>query len=430
MRELLLEFYIIKIQVIDYLCLLLTLACVKMSISWRKYAWVSINYSTHQRLNKEYLNNNKNNRIWFEQSPHQNNYSPENNSSPENNNGTVKLHPQYVTGFSDAESTFYLNVTKISTNKTGLHLKPGFKIELYIRDVLILKSIHSFFGVGNLRSLYTKNRNPVAIYCVESINDLANVIIPHFDKYPLLSKKRVDFELLKKIVMEMRNKQHLTIDGINKILCIRASLNKGLSPSISKHFPNVVPVEIPKVEVAKTFDPFWILGFVEGEGCFYVKISNYATNKYIISLKFILSQHARDHFLMNSLIKYLGCGRLEETPIISRLVITKFEDIQQIVIPFFSKYPLIGSKKHDLSDWLRVAELMKNKAHLTKEGIDEINSIKLKMNSGRESSDLANLDNLYSPSNSDDMFTEVPVGLTGTSYEVPASESENKPRRR
>ena len=53
---------------------------------------------------------------------------------------------------------------------------------------------------------------------------------------------------------------------------------------------------------------------------------------------------------MNSLIKYLGCGRLEETPIISRLVITKFEDIQQIVIPFFSKYPLIGSKKHDLSD--------------------------------------------------------------------------------
>jgi len=55
------EFFIIK--VIDYLCLLLTLACVKMSISWRKYAWVGKNYSTHQRLNKEYLNNNKNNRI-------------------------------------------------------------------------------------------------------------------------------------------------------------------------------------------------------------------------------------------------------------------------------------------------------------------------------------------------------------------------------
>ena len=67
MRELLLEFYLNKIQVIDYLCLILNLACVKMSISWRKYAWVEKNYSTHQRLNKEYLNNNKYDKSWFDQ---------------------------------------------------------------------------------------------------------------------------------------------------------------------------------------------------------------------------------------------------------------------------------------------------------------------------------------------------------------------------
>jgi len=50
------------------------------------------------------------------------------------------------------------------------------------------------------------------------------------------------------------------------------------------------------------------------------------------------------------LIQYLDCGRLEETPIIARLVINKFDDINQKVLPFFAKYPLIGIKKQDFSD--------------------------------------------------------------------------------
>jgi hypothetical protein len=50
------------------------------------------------------------------------------------------------------------------------------------------------------------------------------------------------------------------------------------------------------------------------------------------------------------LIKYLGCGRLEETYKIARLVINKFYDIHQILLPFFVKYPLIGLKIKDLDD--------------------------------------------------------------------------------
>lgn len=41
---------------------------------------------------------------------------------------------------------------------------------------------------------YTKNYS-VVHYEVRSIKELTKVIIPHFDKYPLLTKKRADFEL-------------------------------------------------------------------------------------------------------------------------------------------------------------------------------------------------------------------------------------------
>ena len=57
------------------------------------------------------------------------------------------------------------------------------------------------------------------------------------------------------------------------------------------------------------------------------------------------------------MIKYLGCGRLEET--YKRLVINKFYDIHHILLPFFVKYPLIGLKIKDLNDWCRVADLIK-----------------------------------------------------------------------
>lgn len=288
---------------------------VKMFISRGQYAWVTKRYFIpHQRLNKEYLV--KNNKAWFEQS----------NNFDQNEN---KLHPQYVTGFSDAESTFSLKIVKRSTNKTGWHIKPIFRIELHHIDALILKNIHSFFGVGNFRIQSSTGRNPVAIYSVESIKDLINVIIPHFDKYPLLTKKKADYEIFKNIVIMMSNKEHLTMEGVQKIVSMRASLNKGLTSLLSEEFKDIVPYERPKFDIPQIFDPLWILGFVEGEGCFNIKISKLKNNKSIVSLRFVLSQHSRDRLLLNSLMNYLGCGRLEETSIITRLVINKFEDIQQ-----------------------------------------------------------------------------------------------------
>lgn len=49
------------------------------------------------------------------------------------------------------------------------------------------------------------------------------------------------------------------------------------------------------------------------------------------------------------------------------------------IIPLFEKYPLSGSKASDFADWCKIALLVKNKAHLTSEGLDLICEIKAGM---------------------------------------------------
>lgn len=93
------------------------------------------------------------------------------------------------------------------------------------------------------------------MYRVASIKDLANVIIPHFEKYMLNTQKRADFELFKQAIALMNRKEHLTMDGLRRIVAIKAAMNKGLSGVLKLAFPGVIPVKRPKVQLPKSLDP-------------------------------------------------------------------------------------------------------------------------------------------------------------------------------
>lgn len=64
--------------------------------------------------------------------------------------------------------------------------------------------------------------------------------------------------------------------------------------------------------------------------------------------------------------------------------VTKFEDIQLKIIPFFKKYPLQGIKKSNFEDFCEIMRLVESKSHLTTEGFDKIQKIKDGMNFGRK----------------------------------------------
>jgi len=91
-------------------------------------------------------------------------------------------------------------------------------------------------------------KNGKVVYYVQSFADLTKVIIPHFNKYPLLTQKRADYILFTNIIDLLNSKEQATMKGLQNILNIRASMNKGLSNDLKINFPDTKPVARPVVE--------------------------------------------------------------------------------------------------------------------------------------------------------------------------------------
>ena len=297
-------------------------------------------------------------------------------------NGTAALHPLWITGFTDGEGCFTISINRNPKLKIGWRIKQFFKISLHKKDKALLEYIQNYLGVGNIIK-----HGPQSIqFQVQSVEDL-KVIINHFDKYPLITQKRADYELFKQAVELMEQKEHLTPEGLAKIVALKASMNTGLSEELKAAFPEILPVSRPSVLNSKIKDPHWLAGFTSGEGCFLVNIINSSSCRlgFQVQLVFQLTQHSRDEQLMRSLVEYVGCGKYytRSGKNFGEFLVSTISDITDKIIPFFQNFPVQGIKRLDYLDWCKVAELMKNQDHLTVEGLEQIRTIKVGMNKGR-----------------------------------------------
>ncbi len=290
------------------------------------------------------------------------------------------LNPWFITGFIDGEGCFSITIFKSNTHKMGWQVKLEFKLNLHEKDKALLEQLQNYFSVGQI----FKQGSEQIRFIVQSVKDLG-AVINHFDQFPLLTKKFADYKLFKEAYNLIINQEHLTIDGLNKIIAIKASMNLGLSEEIKIAFPNIIPTVRPLVKNPEIRSPNWLAGFAAAEGCFYVKIQKSKTKLgEAVSLRFQLTQHSRDEELMRSLIDYLDCGKVYDNKEVFTYEVVKFSDIKEKILPFFKKSPIVGVKAIDLEDFCKVVELMQNKAHLTEAGLNEIRKIKAGMNRGRK----------------------------------------------
>ena len=183
---------------------------------------------------------------------------------------TDNINPWFFTGFSDGESNFTVRIFKSNSTKLGWTIQPVFQIGLHKKDLNLLEKIKTFLGVG---TIYHKEES--SNYMIQSLRDL-NVIINHFNKYPLLTKKWEDFKLFSEIITLINQKEHLTLSGFHKIISLRASMNNGLSRTIKTAFPPLKGENTPAIRPKRSdedllnsnIDPYWMAGFASAEGCF------------------------------------------------------------------------------------------------------------------------------------------------------------------
>ena len=178
----------------------------------------------------------------------------------------LSIHPWALTGFIDGEGSFIISISKHNSNKVGWQVKLEFWLSLHKGDLAILESIQCFLGVGNIFNHPTKK---IIHYRITAIKDLA-ILLTHLDKYPLMTQKRADYELFKSGYNLVLNKQHLIIDGLVKIVALKASINLGLSDDLKAAFPNVTSEIRPIVENKTIANTQWLAGFATAEGCFFL----------------------------------------------------------------------------------------------------------------------------------------------------------------
>jgi len=162
-----------------------------------------------------------------------------------------KINPWFLTGFTDAEGCFSIKIQKNAKLKTTWRVRPSFSITLHIKDLLLLKSIRNSLGVGNI----SKSGEKALIYAVDSIKDIP-IIINHFDKYPLVTKKLSDYLIFKQCFEMIKQDKHLTKKGLLEIIGLKSNLNLGLSAKLKEAFPNVIEVSRVEYKFNDIPDPF------------------------------------------------------------------------------------------------------------------------------------------------------------------------------
>ena len=130
-------------------------------------------------------------------------------------------------------------------------------------------------------------------------------------------------------------------------------------------------------------EPQWIVGFVDGEGCFHVGINAHKemSTGYQILPEFTVVQHQRDVQVLHALKAYFGCGVVRRNHA-ERMAyrVRSLSHLTEIIAPFFLKHQLKTRKNVEFRKFRSVLLIMNEGKHLTTDGLEEIRDIQRQMN--------------------------------------------------
>ena len=131
----------------------------------------------------------------------------------------------------------------------------------------------------------------------------------------------------------------------------------------------------------------WVVGFVDGEGCFFVGIDPHSemTSGFQVLPEFTVVQHQRDVQLLHALKQFFGCGVVRRNHG-ERLAyrVRSLDHLNEKIVPFFEKHPLKSKKRVDFLKFRKILQLMTKQEHLKRDGIEGIRAIAKMMNTGCE----------------------------------------------
>lgn len=130
--------------------------------------------------------------------------------------GNFSKSPWFISGLVDAEGTFVIIIRKAANYRLGWRVEAVFRIGFHKRDLALLEQIQAYFGgVGSI----VRQGQDFYAYRVSSLKHILIHILPHFDQFPLISKKRADYLLWREVILILKSGEHLSYpSGIRQVL--------------------------------------------------------------------------------------------------------------------------------------------------------------------------------------------------------------------
>ena len=120
-----------------------------------------------------------------------------------------------MAGFTTGDGSFYIIVRAKKLNEIP-RIDIGFSIAQHSRDMLLLEKFIAYFKCGRVDS----DSRGYKSFKVSNLTDIKNIIIPHFDKYTLVTSKQLNYLDFKKAIYLLEEK-----DSMNLIINIKNSMN-------------------------------------------------------------------------------------------------------------------------------------------------------------------------------------------------------------
>nr|YP_009262128.1 LAGLIDADG endonuclease [Chrysoporthe deuterocubensis]AMX22203.1 LAGLIDADG endonuclease [Chrysoporthe deuterocubensis] len=272
-------------------------------------------------------------------------------------------------GFTDAEGSF-----NISTVRNKFY-SFSFEINLHIDDIKVLNFIKNTLGFGKVYKLNTSPR------CKFSVSKQSEVkkIIEIFSIYSLNSSKYLNFLVWVEAFNLYTDDKESSAEYIfNHIKVLKEEMNTNRTVWNRNKDINITP--------------YWLLGFVEGDGSFSVSKEN---NFLLI---FTIAQTMKDLPLKEAIKNYLNSlnshfndavyltmykSKTDERSDMINLVATKSEFISQVLLPFFQNLRWVSKKELDFVDWMSILKIKQLGIHHMEQGVAMIQRLIGQMNNNR-----------------------------------------------
>lgn len=190
------------------------------------------------------------------------------------------------------------------------------------------------------------------------MKDLNEIVIPHFNNYSLLSKKKVTFYIWVKCIELINEKKYKNEKDFHEFLSLYASIGRGPSKKVMEIFPALKPA--PKTAYVKPkgeLSEYWL----SGNFCMYC------------NFKVDINPHGWKNTYYNRVVPSFNFSlRIEELPLME-LIASYFNvtpsirsnklrvdvnvygiDKSKTIIDLFFSFPLIGAKQKEFIKWSEI----------------------------------------------------------------------------